>query len=88
MIIKSHVRPGNAKYRRSQRLRNASARYPQMTRDVVTAVTVGLVVLRAAGSGTHFSLVEMRGALSVLDTFCNAILNMSNTVPVPQPGQI
>ena len=59
-----------------------------MTRDVVPAVTVRLVVLRAAGLEFHLSLVEMSGALPVLGIFCNGILNTGNTIPVPQPGQI
>lgn len=59
-----------------------------MTRDVVPAVTVRLVVLRAAGSEFHFLLVEMSGALPALGVFCNGVPNMSNTVPVPHPGQI
>lgn len=86
MVIKSQVHPGNTKHRRSQRLRNASACHPEMTRGVVPAVTVKLVILRAVGSEFHFSLVEMSGAFSGLVVFCNGIL--SNTVPVPQPGQI
>lgn len=88
MVIKSQVHPGNTKHRRSQRLRNASACHPEMTRNVVPAVTVKLVILRAAGSEFHFSLVEMSGSFSGLGVFCNGILNISNTVPVPQPGQV
>ena len=49
-----------------------------MTWDVVLAVAVRLVVLRAAGSEFHFSLVEMSGALPGLHVFCNGILNMSD----------
>lgn len=58
-----------------------------MTWDVFPAVTVKLIVLRAAGSEFHFSLVDMSAALTVSDVFLNDILNMNNAVPVPQPGQ-
>lgn len=58
-----------------------------MTWDVFGAVTARLVILSAAGSELHFNLIEMSEALPALGTFCNVILNTSNTVPVPHAGQ-